>query len=339
MAARAGFEYFQERKNDMALVKALAIASLGLWAWTSASAQAQHHGEHEHGKPVEFKMPATYKAAVREILLRLHEIEELMASKKLDQVHPQADVIRKVGDVVGQLALKADSGVPRESVKEVNKAGRELAAKFDAIDKVADAGDAAGTRKVFGEMKKLVETLQKHAPREYACPMRCEGEKVYAKPEDCPECGMKLQDVLSHLDHSAKHGGIFFMASDQKHHLEGTLSDKREFRLYFYDEYTKAIPADKFTAEGKAWRAGQDAEKPLAMRVEPGKAFLCGPVDSSIAFPMRIKVFIDFKDGQKPQCFDFEFAEATASPAEHDTDKANDAGGRHDNEKHGARGG
>jgi len=126
---------------------------------------------------------------------------------------------------------------------------------------------------------------------------------------------MKLQDILSHMDHTAKYGGIFFMAPDKMHHLEGTISEKGEFRIYFYDEYTKPILADKFTAEGKVRAKGADQELPLKMAMEPRKSFLVGSVDKSIKLPLSIKIFIDFKDGEKPQCFDFDFDEPSKMPA------------------------
>lgn len=276
-------------------------------------ANAQEHG-HVHGKPADFKMPTTYKAAVAEIRMRLHEIDELISTKKLEDVHGQAEVIKKVGNVVGQLALKADSGVPKSAIKEVNKAGRELANFFDAIDKAGDSGDAIGTRKLHGQMVVLADLLYKHSPKDYICPMNCEGEKTYPSPQDCPKCGMALQDVNSHQDHSPKHGGTFFMAPDKKHHLEGTISDKNEFRVYFYDEFTKPIPVGKFTAEGKAWTDGKDADTSLILSAEPEKAFLTGKVAASVAFPIRIKIFIDFKDGEQPQVFDFDFTEPSKAP-------------------------
>src|SRR4030042_277992 len=31
----------------------------------------------------------------------------------------------------------------------------------------------------------------------YYCPMRCEGDKTYDKPGDCPACGMHLQKEVS----------------------------------------------------------------------------------------------------------------------------------------------
>lgn len=301
-------------------------------------ALAQHeHGE-EHGKPTEFKMPATYKDGVAEIKHRLHEIEELMDAKDLDKVHAQAEIIQKVGNVIGQLALKADSGVPRDAVKEVNRAGRELAAKFDAIDKAGDSGDLAGTRKVYDEMCKLCTTLEKHVPKVYACTMKCEGDKTYSQPGKCPKCGMALAEVKPHGDHNAKHGGTFFMAPDQKHHLEGAISDKGEFRVYFYDEYTKPIAADGFTAEGSARTKGKDLRKKFKLATEPGKAFLTGSVDASITFPIEIKIFIDFKDGKEPQVFDFDFDEASKPPTTHTGDEKHDKAvdhGRHKSEHSG----
>lgn len=293
-----------------------------------ALAQHEHgHGDEkkaEHGKHVPYVAPTTYREAVEQIRMRLHEIDELITSKKLDEVHGQAEVIQSIGNMVGQLALKPDSGVPREAVKDVNKAGRALAAKFDAIDKAGDAGDAAGTRKVYHEMKGLFAVLEKHEPKAYICPMRCEGEKAYPNPGKCPQCGMALQEVKSHLDHDAKHGGVFFMAPDQKHHLEGTMSDKGEFHIHFYDEYTKPISAEKFTAEGTVRAKGSDKEAPLKMTLEPNKARLRGTVAPSIKFPLSIKVFIDFKDGQQPQVFDFDFDGPSVPPKGHESESGHD---------------
>lgn len=307
------------------------------------TAYSQHgHGDgEEHGKPVEFVMPTDYKAAVKEIRYRLHEISEMIGKRELEGVHAQADVIKKVGNVIGQLALKEGSGVPREAVRDVNVAGRGLASKFEAIDRAGDSGDLAGTKRIYDEMKELTETLRKYVPTEYACPMRCEGDKTYAAAGTCPKCGMKLQDVESHLDHEAKHGGVFFMAPDQTHHLEGTLSGTKEFRIYFYDEYTKAIPAAKFTAEGRAWTQkskvwmdGADYAKPFTICVGPNAEYLTAQVDASVAFPIGIKVSVDFKDGQKPVNFDFEFSEPSKEPSSSEHDEDHERGRKEHHQDH-----
>jgi hypothetical protein len=301
----------------------LVLISLGVPA-----ARAQHeHGDEkkgdEHGKPAVFTMPTTYKAAVAEIELRLHEISESIADKKLDKVHTGAHVIQKVAQMIGQLALKEGSGVPKEAVKDINLAGTDLAAKFDAIDKAVKSGDLAATKKVYAEMVATAATLQKYVSKVFQCPMKCEKERTYDKPGKCPKCGMDVEELKSHADHAAKHGGVFFMAPDQKHHLEGTLSATNEFRIYFYDEYTKPISADKFNAAAKAWNKGADESnrKPVNIALGSDGSFLTGQVDTSVKIPLSIKVFIDFKDGQKPQVFDFDFSEPSKEPSSENKDE------------------
>jgi PHP family Zn ribbon phosphoesterase len=185
-------------------VKAMFISVVSL-AMAPVVALAQH-GE-EKGKPAEFKMPTTYKAGVEEIEHRLDVISKLMESKQLAKVHVEADVIQKVAKEIGQLALKEGSSVPKEAVKDIDQAGKDLAGKFDAIDKSADAGDAAGTKKIYDEMVKIAATLAKYTPKTYQCPMKCEREKTYDKLGKCPKCGMDLKGVKSHVDHEAEHEG------------------------------------------------------------------------------------------------------------------------------------
>ena len=37
--------------------------------------------------------------------------------------------------------------------------------------------------------------MDKKSAKGYACPMQCEGDKVYQKPGDCPVCNMHLVPV------------------------------------------------------------------------------------------------------------------------------------------------
>jgi hypothetical protein len=56
-----------------------------------------------------------------------------------------------------------------------------------------------------------------------------------------------VKQIRAHGDHNPRHGGIFYMAQDQWHHLEGTYPRAGNFRAYFYDNYTKPIDAKAFT--------------------------------------------------------------------------------------------
>ncbi|KKL95142.1 hypothetical protein LCGC14_1857570, partial [marine sediment metagenome] len=81
----------------------------------------------EHGDAVKYAAPHTYAHAVEAIHAQLEKIEKLIATRGLDRVHAEAAVIRDIANGIGQLALKEGSGVPREAVREINLAAKNLA--------------------------------------------------------------------------------------------------------------------------------------------------------------------------------------------------------------------
>ena len=122
------------------------------------------HAEGGNGEPIEFSAPQTYAHAVEAIHAQLEKIESLMATGGLDRVHAEAAVIRDIANGIGQLALKAGSGVPREAAKEINLTAKDLVATFGPIDQAGDSGNLAGTRIIYDQMVALFETLEKYAP-------------------------------------------------------------------------------------------------------------------------------------------------------------------------------
>ncbi|MFB3139219.1 MAG: heavy metal-binding domain-containing protein [Phycisphaerales bacterium] len=182
-----------KRLPSVAAVSLCALALVNSPAW----AQHGEHGQHED-EDAEFAQPTTYADAIHVIHEQLEKIDSLIETRKLDRVHAEAAVIRDVAKTLARLALKSDSGVPREAIREINLTARGLAAKFGPIDEAGDSGDLAGTQKVYDEMVALFATLEKYTPlheQAYVCPMGCEGYKTYHEPGQCPRCGMKITPV------------------------------------------------------------------------------------------------------------------------------------------------
>ena len=124
-----------------------------------------------------------------------------MVTARLDANSGIAATSETAMGALAGLAKKDGSGVQDAAIKEINGAAKDLAAQYGPMDEAGDSGNLSATKKIYHEMVELVETLEKHVPQMFACPMGCEGDKTYAASGKCPKCGMALKVAAAHKEH------------------------------------------------------------------------------------------------------------------------------------------
>ena len=118
----------------------------------------------------------------------------------------------------------------------------------------------------------------------------------------------------AHGNHNPQHGGLFFMASDNTHHLEGVYQSNGTFRMYFYDEFTKpqkladmrGIAATLFVKDS---RTGRDGTYSL---VRSGR-YLQAAV-GKLPLPAEMYANVKFTPNGKDNRFDFTFPAYSKEP-------------------------
>jgi len=132
------------------------------------------------------------------------------------------------------------------------------------------------------------------------------------KPGNCADgTPMKATyKVRPHGNHNPQHGGQFFMAPDNWHHLEGTYPTAGTFRVFFYDDYTKPLPrAQQKDVSGEVVVNG----KSFPLTPAANGRYLEAKVGTELPVAMQAKV--TFKPGEKSHVFDFSFDKYTKDTA------------------------
>ena len=139
-------------------------------------------------------------------------------------------------------------------------------------------------------------------------------------PAKCPDGSAMTAKYTprAHGNHNPQHGGQFFMAPDNWTHVEGTLPRAGQVRIYFYDDYTKPLPPDKFKAvQGRIITTSTVGGTPRETSVPLVRArtgtYMDAKVDSR-ALPTSMVAKIQVKEGGPEYHFDFTFNELSKEP-------------------------
>lgn len=135
-------------------------------------------------------------------------------------------------------------------------------------------------------------------------------------PGACPNGSpmVKKYAPRAHGNHNPQHGGQFFMASDNWHHLEGTYQPTGVFRMYLYDDYTKPLPVNqvravKATIVTKDSQTGKETSVPLVRTGRMLEARI-----GKLPMPAAMYAQVQFKPDAPHSRFDFTFESHSKEP-------------------------
>jgi hypothetical protein len=165
------------------------------------------------------------------------------------------------------------------------------------------AGQPAAKPAAAAEQKAEVSTVAASAPQQ-------SGEQQEAVHMD--EEPMHMYDGGAHRDHNPKHGGTFFMALDNKHHLEGVLAAPGVFEVYLYDDHTRPVSREQLNQAHMTviWGDQDDAPK-IDLKPRPDGTLLEAHAPGAMHFPVTLTLLVHFPGAPasaKPELFTFPFS-------------------------------
>jgi len=135
------------------------------------------------------------------------------------------------------------------------------------------------------------------------------GFRYYFLPQDPQTAVMGMP----HQNHRPQHGGQFFMAEDNIHHLEGVLIAPGTLRIYVYDAYTVALPPEGVLETTGTVELGESG-KEIPLQVSPDGKTLQMDVVPRVRFPIELTARIHLPGeapDRKPELFTFDFKRFT----------------------------
>jgi hypothetical protein len=132
------------------------------------------------------------------------------------------------------------------------------------------------------------------------------------EPARCPDGTAMIakRTLRPHGNHNPQHGGQFFMAPDNTHHLEGTLPSARLFRVFLYDDYARPLPAARLKEmRGHVEIAGRS----IPLNATAATASLDARIDG-VTFPAQLTAKLQIKPNAPEYRFDFAFPALTKDP-------------------------
>ena len=141
--------------------------------------------------------------------------------------------------------------------------------------------------------------------------------KYYPDPGKCADGSARKErrEIRAHGDHNPVHGGQFFMAEDNWHHVEGTYPSTGLFRAFFYDNFKKPIPGKDFSGSLIVLdKANKEAATIPLVSSRDGKTLEARIPQQLTTLPLKTAATIKYDPKMREQRFDFAFTELSKDP-------------------------
>jgi hypothetical protein len=139
-------------------------------------------------------------------------------------------------------------------------------------------------------------------------------------PGVCADGQMRVsaRERRAHGDHNPRHGGQFFMAPDNWHHLEGTYPRAGVFRVYLYDDFTRPLSLRGITGRAVTAEvfdpATQQHKDVTTFPLAPAKTGRYLEAHVTTRLPAQITAKVKFDANGPEHRFDFSFPAYTTEP-------------------------
>src|SRR5215470_8874571 len=141
--------------------------------------------------------------------------------------------------------------------------------------------------------------------------------KYYPDAGKCTDGSARVErrEIRAHGDHNPVHGGQFFMAADNWHHVEGTYPSAGLFRAFFYDNFKKPLPGKNFSGDLVVLDKSDKELATIALTPSRDGSTLEAKLPQQLAaMPLKAAATIQYDPKAKAQRFDFVFTELSKDP-------------------------
>ncbi len=124
----------------------------------------------------------------------------------------------------------------------------------------------------------------------------------------------------AHRDHDPKHGGTFFMSTDNAHHLEGVLVPPDRFCVYLYDAHTVPLDLARLQEASGLVQWGESDDAPQTpLTVSANRECLETTLGHDVKFPVTLALLLrlpGLPSSAKMELFTLPFSHFSAVPTE-----------------------